>query len=120
MTSPTKLSFSADALEIEYSSPDIEKPNRTLFVALETDPGTTAPRGVRGSAQVPYAQADEGSAVFLPFRADRLYFARTTSATIVTLWREWKETKWSDRMDVKPEFTAQTEPGKFKISMRLS
>jgi glycosidase len=120
MTSPTRLTFSADALDIEFAAPDIEKPNRCLFVALETGHGTVAPRGVRGSAQMPFGQGEEGSGVFLPFRANRFYYARTTSATVVTTWREWKETKWSDRMDVKPEFSARTEPGKLTISVRLS
>ena len=113
MNSPTRIAFASNSLDIEYSAPGIEQPNRTLFVALDTQP-------FGGSAQVPFGQANEGSAVFLPFRADRLYMARVTSATVVTMWREWKQTRWSDPMDVKPEFTARVSAGKLTMSVRLS
>ena len=59
----------AKSLRIEFIAEDMEKPGRAIFVALETDP-------LAGCAVVPYQHGAEGSTVFLPFRADRVYAAR--------------------------------------------
>jgi glycosidase len=114
MPSPTQIQFGKkDTLEVTFSAPGIDRPGSALFVALDSVP-------IGGSAQVPFGQGTEGSAVFLPFRADRIYAAQISDSALGVVWREWKQARWSDRMDVKPEFTAHVEAGKLSISIRLA
>ncbi len=108
---PGKITITSDAewLRIEFAAEGIEKPGRALFVALHTDP-------LSGCAVIPYQQHTEGSTVFLPFRASRLYAARIDNeGKPAKWWREWKGTQWSGHMDVKPEFKVEVERGKLRI-----
>ncbi|HEY1582029.1 MAG TPA: alpha-amylase family glycosyl hydrolase [Chthoniobacterales bacterium] len=67
-------------------------PGKTLFVAMRTgrEPG---------SAVVPFAENFEGSTVFLPFQADRLYFVQIGQERSRLFERHWERWKWSDRRD---------------------
>src|SRR5581483_9729796 len=90
---------------IDYAAPEIDKAQRRVFVALETDTAT-------GSAVVPFAQRAEGSTVFLPFNADRIYSATNSESGAAKSMRIWKQTVWSAGLDVKSEFNVTFESGK--------
>ncbi len=108
---PGSIRIQNDAkwLSIEFSAEEITKPGRALFVAFATDPRT-------GCAVVPYQQGAEGSTVFLPFRADRLYAARMGEDGQPAKWRrEWKGTQWSGHLEVKNEFKAEVKKGVLRV-----
>ena len=108
---PGKITITSDAksLRIEFAAEGIEQPDHALFVALDTDP-------LNGCAVIPYQQHAEGSTVFLPIRANRLYAVMVNQAgQPAKWWREWKGTAWSTHLDVKPEFNATVEKGKLTI-----
>jgi len=112
MLPSTTLSFGPDALVIEYRASGVARPRQALFVALDTEP-------LGGSAFAPFARGDTGSTTILPFRADRLYAAHVVPGGPAKTWQEWKRTRWSGPMDVKPEFTAEVFPGRLRITVRL-
>lgn len=107
----TQLSLGPDTLVIDYSAPEFGAWRHALFVALDT--------GGTGSAFAPFANGDTGSATILPFRASRLYAAHMVPGGPTKSWQEWKQTRWSGPMDVKPEFTAEVFPGRMRITVRL-
>ena len=59
---------------------------RTVFVALDTNP-------LSGSAVLPFGKCAEGSTVFLPIRADRLYTLAPDGSLTLRLHRK---TMWGD------------------------
>ena len=111
--SPVKITIAGGVLSIDYTAPGVERANHAVFVALDTDPA-------QGSAALPGGAGTEGSGVWLPFRADRLYSAQLTSSGAQKTMRLWKDLKWSDRMDVKPEFDVKVEPGVWHFTVRLA
>jgi glycosidase len=96
-----KLSLAKDALRIQYSVPAPAAPSwqRTIFIALDLG-------GSEGSAVLPFAEKMEGSTVFLPFRANKLYALQAGDDG-----KEWRRTfeqwKWSDRADTSKELVLQ-------------
>ena len=52
-----------------------------------------------GSAVIPFAENFEGSTVFLPFQADRLYFVQVGTECAKRFERRWENWKWSERQD---------------------
>ncbi len=97
---------------IKFAAEDIERPGRVLFVALDTNP-------FEGCAVVPYQQHAEGSTVFLPFRADRLYAIRIDEHGAAIGWqRHWQGTRWTHHLEATNELTADVAPG--ALSMRVS
>ncbi|MDB6152697.1 MAG: glycoside hydrolase superfamily [Chthoniobacteraceae bacterium] len=84
-------------LEIEYISRDVCLPGYAVYVALATDPLT-------GCAVVPFGQGAEGSTVFLPFRANRIYYVVHTADGAIRKMRIWRQTQWSPSCDVTGEF----------------
>ncbi len=66
-------------------------PGRTFFVALHLS-------NEPGSAVLPFSQDFEGSTVFLPFQADRLYLVQFGGTGERIFERRWTEWKWSERM----------------------
>lgn len=86
-----KFSVSHEQLEIEFNQPTFG-PGTTLFFALRTG-------NELGSAVVPFAENFEGSTVFLPFQADRLYLVELAGESGRILERRWEKWKWGDRRD---------------------
>ena len=86
-----KFSVANEQLEIEFQQPTFGD-GTTLFFALRT-------ANELGSAVVPFAENFEGSTVFLPFQADRLYLVELGSENGRILERRWEKWKWSDRRD---------------------
>lgn len=111
--SPIQFKVEADTLAIEYHASGIERSGHALFVAIDDDP-------LGGSAVVPYGKGAEGSTVFLPFRAHRIYVAQVIEGGVAKSMRLWKQTQWSTRLDVKPEFVATTTPGVVRLAVRLA
>src|ERR1043165_4093081 len=74
-------------LTIAYRAPNLNE-HCAVFAALGTH------REV-GAAVLPFKQQDEGSTVFLPFKADLLLCAKPDSNTS----RDWKQWKWADAAD---------------------
>ena len=72
------------------------------FPGLALSPGTTFFVALRagwelGSAVIPFGENFEGSTIFLPFQADRLYFVQLGSGNGKMFERRWEKWKWSDR-----------------------
>lgn len=97
------------SLCVEFAAEGIGNPGRALFVALDTDP-------LGGCAVLPYQQHAEGSTVFVPFRADRIYAVKVGPDGRPSLWwREWQRTKWSGQIHVKDEFRAEVRQDRMRI-----
>jgi len=82
------ISHSDADLVIEYKRPNNTAPP-TVFLAVGTHTDI-------GSAVIPFSEKQEGSTVFLPFKADRL-FAFDFGSDKVTVWRRnWQKWKWQE------------------------
>lgn len=79
------ISLSNVDLAIEYRAPDFKPDDCVVYVALGTH------RNI-GSAVVPFARGQEGSTVFLPFKADWLLGVKTGSL----VERKWENWKWNE------------------------
>ena len=83
------FSIEKDTLQIDYRVDDrAHDGGRTVFIALGTVPH-------EGSPVVPFAVEREGSTVFLPFPANRLYATRVGTDSVEKWQRRWNE--WSCR-----------------------
>jgi glycosidase len=84
----TQVSITKGVLEIDHTTPADAPAAHTIFVAVHTgfEPG---------SAVLPFEEKTEGSTMFLPFRAQRLYAVEGDRKSKRT-WSDWK---WSDRSD---------------------
>ncbi|MHA3770092.1 alpha-amylase family glycosyl hydrolase [Verrucomicrobiota bacterium sgz303538] len=102
-----------DRLEIISHAPASAYPGRTLFVALGIDPAV-------GSAVVPFAQGREGSTVFLPFRADRIFLSRATANGVTSLSRTWNKTLWSEPHEAGSTIEATSSPDDQRLRIPIS
>jgi hypothetical protein len=82
------ISLTKTDIQIEYRAPDSDA-NTAVFVALGTH------RDI-GSAVVPFQREQEGSTVFLPFKADLLLSAKLGAEATSCVERKWTQWKWSD------------------------
>lgn len=85
------VSIADGRLSIAFPAADLA-PGKSLFVALRVSQEP-------GSAVIPFAENFEGSTVFLPFQADRLYFVQAIAEGDRIFARRWENWKWSDRTD---------------------
>src|SRR5690349_9897088 len=83
------LSIADQRLSISLPGADLG-PGRSFFVALRLGREL-------GSAVIPFGQDFEGSTVFLPFQADRLYLVRLNEDAEQVFERRWENWKWNDR-----------------------
>ena len=97
------------ALEIAFVAPGLEQPGHTVFVAIGS-------RAVPGSAKIPFAQGEEGSAIFLPFRAERFYSIRIEESAPVISLRVWTKTKWSERRRINAWPSAHVQSGVVRLT----
>ena len=88
-SSLVSLCLIGDRLSVSLPGADLG-PGRTLFVALRTG-------NEPGSAVVPFSQDFEGSTVFLPFQADRLYLVQLGTGGVQIFQRRWEKWKWGER-----------------------
>jgi len=85
------LKLSSDDLVIEYRSPQLTDRCR-VYVALGTH------REI-GSTVIPFQREQEGSTVFLPFKADLLLGGKARSQATSCLERRWENWKWNEAKD---------------------
>jgi glycosidase len=78
-----------ERLEIAFPGADLS-PGKTFFVARRAGQDL-------GSAVIPFGENFEGSTVFLPFQADRLYFVQIGHEAGRIFERRWENWKWSER-----------------------
>jgi len=104
-----KFSIAQEKLQIEYRCHEADG-ERTVFVALQTS--TEA-----GSAVLPFAEDYEGSTVFLPFQANKLYLLQVGRDTSRVWRRTWSEWKWSDREEAAQDL--ELEIGAYDCLIRL-
>ncbi len=102
-----------DVIEIEVSGEAINRPQCAVFVAIESD-------AAGGCAVVPFGKDTEGSTVFLPFGAERIYDVRKSGEGVVKRIRIGKVAAWGPALDVKSEFDARFEKGRCIFSLRKS
>ena len=109
-----KLSLTGDALSIAYSVPAPAAPewNRTIFIALDLG-------GSEGSAVLPFAEKLEGSTVFLPFRANKLYALQAGGEDGKEWRRTFEQWKWSERADTSKELVLQFNPYDSMVELPL-
>ncbi|MGB8340912.1 MAG: alpha-amylase family glycosyl hydrolase [Chthoniobacterales bacterium] len=90
---PPAVAFSIanQRLSVAFPGSDL-RPGHTFFVALRAGKEL-------GSAVIPFAENFEGSTVFLPFQADRLYFVQVGKERAKRFERCWENWKWSERQD---------------------
>ena len=82
------ISLTKADLQIEYRAPGVDA-STAVFVALGTH------RDI-GSAVLPFQREQEGSTVFLPFKADLLLSAKLGAEPASCVERTWTRWKWSD------------------------
>jgi len=82
------ISLTKADLQIEYSAPAANA-STAVFIALGTHHDI-------GSAVVPFQREQEGSTVFLPFKADLLLSTKLGVEPASCLERNWTRWKWSD------------------------
>src|SRR3954468_20243333 len=90
-----KFSIIEQQLQIEYSCREVDW-ERSVFVALQND-------SEMGSAVIPFSENFEGSTVFLPFQASKLYILQMGTDSARVWQRTWKNWKWSDRQEAAKE-----------------
>lgn len=99
-------------IQLEYSAPGIEAPGHAIFLAIGTDPRN-------GLGVVPFSRGGEGSTVFLPFRANRLYSAQITPEGVQLRMRRWQKAAWSPQLEVAGDFSVTVEAGVVRFTVRL-
>ncbi|HEX4086632.1 MAG TPA: alpha-amylase family glycosyl hydrolase [Chthoniobacteraceae bacterium] len=85
-------------LRVEYTAQGIDQPGRRMYLA-------TGANGQPGSALLPYGNGLEGSTVFLPFNASRLYVIANSPGGLTASVREWKGVQWSGWSDASAAVT---------------
>lgn len=101
------LTRTPEALEIRVLGAGVDRPEQAVFVALGKSSG-------EGSPLVPSDPGEEGSPVWLPFAADLLVSARSTSGGEKVSLRRWAETSWGPRQDAK-DVIVSAEPAQVSV-----
>ena len=104
-----RFSIAEEKLEIRCARPQPEE-KRTLFVALAI--GYEA-----GSAVVPFGERSEGSTVFLPFQADRIYGLTSANDESARWNRVWENWQWSDRRAAGEEVAVEGEDAVIRVPL---
>ncbi len=100
-------------IEIDCSLPNAaQRGPLCLFVAVNTDPA-------EGSAVVPFGRHAEGSTVFLPFCANRLYSIAFGSGGLVKRVRVWLQTIWGAVQDSPAELDVNLATDQIRVSLPL-
>ena len=108
MNAPLTTSFSINehGLEIVCHAPNLDEAGHTVFIALNTDLA-------EGSAVVPFAKDAEGSTVFLPFRANRLFSVSLEGNPPAVMKRVWQQTIWG--VAEKAELPVSASAGEVRL-----
>lgn len=87
-----QLTTGTDSIHFVFSAAGIGGAGRRVFLAIES--ATAA-----GSSIVPFGTGDEGSTVYLPFTAERLYAINNSPTGPAATVRTWNVTEWSPSSD---------------------
>ncbi|MBA2585879.1 MAG: hypothetical protein H0U99_05285, partial [Chthoniobacterales bacterium] len=105
-----RCSWMSDEFMLDYELPRPITAEQTVFVALRAD-------RQNGSAILPYTEHQEGSTVFLPFKAHALYELRRSSAGAVDVFvRRFENLSWDDLI---PAPEARGEVNGATITLRI-
>jgi glycosidase len=102
------VALSGTDLVIEYRAPGVDW-DRTVYLAFGT-------HSEIGSAVVPFKEKVEGSTVFLPFKADRLFSFQMSTDSLTAWRRDWSNWKWSDWAETK---AVQVQVGAYDSTFRI-
>lgn len=108
-----KVTITSDAylVRIDFEAAEIYQPGRALFIAIDTDP-------LQGCAVIPYAQHAEGSTVFLPFRANRLYAVRIGGDGQPGKWqRRWTGAEWTNHGPTEQEIQCEATRHRLRVTL---
>lgn len=94
---PPRLEVTGSGLEITLPAAGRLAPGHAIYAALDTD-------RFRGSAVLPFGQGNEGSTVFLPFRADTWCWAALGENGLRKCSRTHLETMWGEPCWEDPSF----------------
>ena len=106
------ITISDAELAIEYDPPEQSSATNAVYVALGTH------REI-GSAVVPFQREQEGSTVFLPFKADLLFLARARKDSLSCVERTWQHWKWSEARN-SMEISVGNDKGTFAFRIPRS
>ena len=106
------LSAAEGRLRLDFSAPAIDQPGHRVFLAIESGTGA-------GSYILPYGPDVEGSTVFLPFSAGRLYCIVNSPAGPAVTVRTWRGTEWSAWSDASAQLTGTFTGGSCSLSLDL-
>ncbi|HEY5037289.1 MAG TPA: alpha-amylase family glycosyl hydrolase [Chthoniobacterales bacterium] len=106
------FSISRDRLLIDYRCGEV-RGARTIFVAVRSGSAV-------GSAVVPFSENFEGSTVFLPFQADRLFVIQWNGASVSIFARTWENWRWSEAQVAPNDITATIEGSCCKVAVELA
>ncbi|MFZ4482943.1 MAG: alpha-amylase family glycosyl hydrolase [Chthoniobacterales bacterium] len=101
------LTKTAEGLIIRVLGAGVDRPDQAVFVALGNGRG--------GSALVPPARGEDGSAVWLPFQADLILSSRSAAAGPQASLRRWKQTQWGAREPAGGAFTVEAAPAELVL-----
>src|SRR3954470_15302206 len=94
ITGSDNVSITVTVTDVEiifrYLSPGPFEGAQNIFLALGTQ------REI-GAAVLPFAAHHEGSTVFLPFKADRLFSAEIGPGEVRSFIRKWERWRWNER-----------------------
>ncbi len=98
-------------LQIDYRCGEVRGP-RTLFLALRTGDGL-------GSAVLPFTENFEGSTVFLPFQAERVFVIQWQENSAKVWQRIWRDWRWSEPLFQPNELNAAIDGGVCRMNLTL-
>ena len=106
------VSRSDTDLVIEHQTPATSG-DRSVFLAIGS-------HNEIGSAVIPFTEKEEGSTVFLPFKADRLFTFKISGNNCTAFRRDWQNWKWDERRPIQTGVSAEIDSTRATIRIPLS
>jgi glycosidase len=100
-------------LGLEFTAPGIDQPAHRVFLAI--DSGNCA-----GSSIVPYGRGLEGSTVFLPFSAGKVFAIDNAPDGPAVTVRTWQGTEWSPWSDASSQLSATFSTDHCSLTLSLA
>jgi glycosidase len=107
-----RIEPSRGTVRIYFPATSVQE-GHTLFVAISTDPAS-------GCAVVPFAKNEEGSTVFLPFRANAVFSIRIVAGGAELRARCYEGTQWGQGAAVTDEFCFESIGGDALLAFPIS
>ena len=106
------ISRSDTELMIEHEAPGANA-DRTLFLAIGSHQEI-------GSAVIPFAEKEEGSTVFLPFKADRLFAFKISGNGSEVFRLDWQKWKWNERQPISDGVSARVDSNRATLRVPVA